>query len=143
MSRRKTINSNNYLDYIPIPSKEYPSLMDEKGRVTILQENKGAFHWLAQKIFHKPRVTQVHLDFMGNFIWQFIDGQHSVGDIATAVRERFGEQAEPLYPRLVQYIHSLESYGVVEVSLCKASSAVASLGGLAKCHTKKQNDLLS
>lgn len=114
MSKRKKVESKNYLDSIPRPSDVYRSVIDEQGAVTILQENKGLFHWLAQKMFHKPRISQIHLDEMGNFIWPLVDGQHSVNEIAVLVREEFGEKAEPLYPRLVQYFHNLERYGFVE-----------------------------
>lgn len=114
MSKRKKAISKNYLELIPRPSNKYSSMIDEQGAVTILQENKGLFHWLAQKMFQKPRISQIHLDDMGNFIWPLMDGEHSVNEIAVLVREKFGEKAEPLYPRLVQYFRNLERYGFVE-----------------------------
>ena len=51
---------------------------------------------------------------MGNFIWPLMDGERTVYDIAMLVREEFGERAEPLFQRLVQYVKNLESYGFVE-----------------------------
>ena len=109
------MESENYLDYIP-RRKETLYVVDEAENVTILQTNKGIVHWLAQKLLRKPRVTQVHLDSFGNFIWPLMDGQHTIGDIADLVKKRFGVQAEPLYPRLLQYMRKLEEYGFVEVS---------------------------
>ena len=35
--------------------------------------------------------------------------------IAELVKVEFGDKAEPLYDRLVQYIRNLEAYGFVEV----------------------------
>ena len=37
-------------------------------------ENTGAFNKLAQKLFGKPRVSHVHLDEFGSFVWKCIDG---------------------------------------------------------------------
>lgn len=52
---------------------------------------------------------------MGNFVWPLIDGTRTVYEIAQLVKEEFGEKAEPLYERLVQYIQNLENYGFIEV----------------------------
>ena len=52
-------------------------------------------------------------DEMGNFIWPLMDGKNTVYDIAEQVKAHFGEKAEPLYNRLVQYMRNLESYGFI------------------------------
>ena len=54
-----------------------------------------------------------HLDELGSFIWQRIDGVYTVGELAGPVKEQFGEAAEPLYPRIARYFQVLESYGFV------------------------------
>ena len=76
-------------------------------------ENTGVFNTIAQKVFNKPRYTKVHLDGFGTFIWPLIDGRRSVMDIAACVKEEYGEKAEPLYPRIVQYFQTVESYHFV------------------------------
>jgi hypothetical protein len=113
--KKKKIVSANYLDFIPrhCPSLQYT--MDNQGKITLLQENRGVFHFLAQKMLKKPKISQIHLDEMGNFIWPLIDGTRTVYEIAELVKEEFGDKAEPLYDRLVQYIRNLEAYGFVEV----------------------------
>lgn len=105
--------SNNYLDFIPMHNPDIKFKIDEKNQVTLLQENKGFFNFIAQKLFKKPRISQIHLDEMGNFIWPLIDGQKSIMDISVLVKEEFGEKAEPLYNRLVQYFKTLDSYGFI------------------------------
>ena len=107
--------SANYLDLVPKHRSSLEFSIGEQGAVTLFQENRGVFHFLAQKWFHKPQVSQIHLDEMGNFVWPLIDGQRTVYEIAQLVREEFGEKAEPLYERLVRYIQNLERYGFVEV----------------------------
>jgi hypothetical protein len=115
VNKRKTV-SGNYLDFVPVHNEVYRYETDEKGRVTIFVENKGAFNRIAQVLFHRPRVSQVHLDEMGNFIWPLMDGNCSIGEIAQLVKEEFGDKAEPLYNRLVQYMRNLESYGFVKIT---------------------------
>lgn len=115
MMKKKRTVSGNYLDYIPRHSKKLQYTMDNQGAITLLQENRGMFNRIAQTVFKKPRISKIHLDEMGNFIWPLMDGERTVYDIAALVKEEFGEKAEPLYNRLVQYIRNLESYGFVEI----------------------------
>ncbi|MGN0368298.1 MAG: PqqD family protein [Wujia sp.] len=100
----------NYLEYVPVHNPKYQSTVEEDGRVTILQEHKGVFYFLTQKLLKKPRFTQIHLDEMGSFIWPLMDGNRTVMEIAQLVKEHFGEKAEPLYNRLVTYMATMESY---------------------------------
>jgi hypothetical protein len=111
----KKNKSENYLDYIPVHNKAYDVQTGENGGITIFVENKGIFNRIAQRVFKKPKVSQIHLDEMGNFIWPLMDGERSVYDIAVMVHEQFGEKAEPLYNRLVSYIRTLESYGFIRM----------------------------
>ena len=113
--KKKEVISANYLDFVPRhrPSLQYT--MDNQGKITLLQENKGVFHFLAQKILKKPKVSQIHLDEMENFVWPLIDGTRTVYEIAELVKAEFGDKAEPLYERIVQYIQTLENYGFIEV----------------------------
>lgn len=102
--------SVNYLDKVPVRNKQYNWTKDEEGMVTIEVPNKGFFHFLAQKLLKKPPVTYVHLDSLGSFVWPLIDGVMDVHKLGERVEEQFGEEAHPLYERLVQYFNILESY---------------------------------
>lgn len=123
---KKNKEQKNYLDFVPIKNVEFQyedsaasaetdaaGCSDGHRAVILFVENKGVFNWIAQKFFHRPRVTQVHLDKMGNFIWPLMDGEKSIYEIAAFVKNEFGEEAEPLYERLVQYMKTLESYGFI------------------------------
>ena len=83
---------------------------DEKGIVTLEIENKGVVNRIAQKLLKKPKITYIHLDENGSFVWPLIDGKRTVMDIAQLVDEHFGEKAKPLYERLVKFFQILESY---------------------------------
>ena len=105
--------SQNYLEYVPVYANGLKYEVVD-GKVTIFQENKGLFNRIAQIIWKKPAVSQIHLDEMGNFIWPYINGENSIMDIAAFIKEEFGEKAEPLYNRVVEYFRILVSYGFVE-----------------------------
>ena len=119
MSQNKKKNetvSANYLEYVPAHKPEIKYEISEDKKVTLLQENTGLFNRIAQKLFKKPRISQIHLDEMGNFIWPLIDGKRNLIEISELVHEEFGDKAEPLYNRLVQYIKTLEAYGFITVN---------------------------
>ena len=86
---------------------------DEDGIVTLDIENKGFFNRLAQLLFKKPKVSHIHLDKMGSFIWPLMDGDKDIVKIGEIVKEHFGEKAEPLYERLATFFKILDSYSFV------------------------------
>ena len=92
----------NYLSFIPVKSESINYSIDEEGRVTLEKENKGLFNKIAQKIFKKPRISYIHMEEIGSFIWPLIDGQTNIDTIGKSVGERFGDKAEPLYPRIAE-----------------------------------------
>lgn len=106
----------NYLLFIPSKSEKISYSADECGIVTLEKENLGFVNKLAQKIFKKPKISFIHLDEFGSFVWLLIDGVTDIETIGKSVHERFGEKAEPLYPRLAKYFQILESYGFVSMN---------------------------
>lgn len=105
--------SPNYLEFIPIV-KDSVKYEIADGKVTILQENKGFFNFIAQKLWKKPRISYIHLDEMGNFVWPLMDGKSDIMAIAECIKAEFGDKAEPLYERAVQYFKTLKEYGFIE-----------------------------
>ena len=78
-------------------------------------ENRGAMNKFAQLLLKKPRVSHIHLDEMGSFIWLLFDGEKDITLIGIFVKEHFGDKAEPLYERLSQYIKTLKRYNFIEI----------------------------
>jgi len=110
---KKQTLSKNYLERIPMRAEHLDFLKEDSGLVTLLLENKGLFNRIAQRFFKKPKVSQIHLDEMGSFLWQLIDGETDLLKMGECVREKFGETAEPLYERLAKYFQILDSYGFI------------------------------
>ncbi len=103
----------NYLEKIPTRSEKLTWKTDGENLITLEIENKGFFNRLFQLILKKPKVSYIHLDEFGSFVWSVIDGEKSIYDIGSEVDEHFGEKAQPLYERLCQFFGILESYGFV------------------------------
>ena len=110
---KKAKTSENYLDRIPMRSEKIGWSSDSDGKVSLEIENKGVFNRIAQKLFKKPRISYVHLDEMGSFVWPLIDGERDITSLGEDVKAHFGDKAEPLYPRLAKYFEILHSYGFV------------------------------
>ena len=84
--------SENYLDGKPLRNEKI-SWSVEDGQVTLEIENKGIWNTLFQKVLKKPRISYVHLDEMGSFIWPLLDGEKSILEVGKAVEEQFGDKA--------------------------------------------------
>lgn len=103
----------NYLEKIPCHKAGLGWSQDDGGMVTLEMENRGIANRIAQKLLKKPRVSYIHLEEFGSFIWLSIDGKRDITAIGELVREKFGEKAEPLYERLAQYIKTLHTNGFI------------------------------
>ncbi len=106
--------NGNFLERKPKHNDSIAWTADEKGIVTLEIENKGVFNRIAQKVFKKPKISYVHLDEHGSFIWTKLDGEKDLTEIGELVNERFGAAAHPLYERLAKFCQILESYGFIK-----------------------------
>ena len=111
--RNKKITQENYLERIPKRSGKINWSADDNGIVTLEIENKGVFNTIAQKLLKKPKISYIHLDEIGSFVWPLIDGKKNIIELGEAVEAEFGEKAHPLYERLAKYFQILDSYGFV------------------------------
>ncbi len=103
-----------YNAYIPVVTEKICDWkIEDNGRVTLSTENKGIMNRFMQKVAKKPRISYIHLDETGSFIWPLIDGEKTVKEIADAVDSHFGKKAHPLYERLLKFFEIVESYGFI------------------------------
>ena len=114
MKKNKTGVSENYLERKPSRPEGISWSVDEKGIVTLDIENTGVFNRIAQKILKKPKVTHIHLDKTGSFVWPLLDGEKTIIELGKDVAAEFGEKANPLYERLAKYFQILDSYHFIE-----------------------------
>ena len=114
MKKKKIVIPANYLDRIPVRTSSIDWEFDKKGVVTLRIENTGWANRIAQKMFFRPKYSQVHLDKLGSFVWPLIDGETTITELGKKVDEEFGEEAHPLYERLAQYFRILDSYHFIQ-----------------------------
>lgn len=110
---KKNRHNENYLDRIPLRKDGIEWTCDKDGIVTINIHNKGFFNKFARLVFKKPKITHVHLEENGSFVWQIIDGKKNIAEIGKEVEEKFGDKAQPLYERLSKYFQMLDNCGFV------------------------------
>lgn len=113
MGKKKEVTAGNYLEKIPLRRPDIDWSADEKGRVTLHIENKGAMNRMAQKLFKKPKVSHIHMEEIGSFLWPHLNGERDILALGELVREHFGDKAEPLYERLAKYFQILDSYAFI------------------------------
>jgi len=83
--------------------------VDEKSIVTIIKRQE---HWV-QRFFRKlrfkiPEITYIKLDAYSSFIFLNIDGNRTVKEIGEIMDEKYGEEAKPLYERLLLFLNHIE-----------------------------------
>ena len=113
MKKKKIVIPQNYLEQIPMRKEGLRWKENSEGMVTLEIDNKGWVNRVAQILFGRPKVSYVHLDEMGSFLWQRFDGEKDLIVLGEEFKAHFGDKAEPLYPRVAKYVQILHSYGFV------------------------------
>ena len=113
MKKQKTI-----VNYLELKPSRNPLIKwsEEDGSVTLELENKGTMNRIFQLLLKKPKISYIHLEEMGSFLWPILDGEKTIEALGLEVKEKFGKKAEPLYERLVQYLKILESYKFITMN---------------------------
>ncbi len=118
MAKKKKI-SPNYLDSVPTCSAERPWHINDEGMVEIDMENKGFYHFLAQKFFNKPRISHIALDKYGSVVWQSINGKNTIRDIIEIMKKEFPTEKDRMLDRIVTYMATLQRNGFITVKGAK------------------------
>ena len=59
---------------------------------------------------------RIKLDQYGWGVWDLIDGQRDVRSIGKLLSSRFGEDVEPLYPRLAKFLAYLQNLKLIRIT---------------------------
>lgn len=109
----KKIESENYLEYIPVRNPAIGYRVREGNIVTLSVPNTGFFNRLAQRFFTAHKTTRVTLDSVGSFVYLAVDGEKSIETIGRELKKAFGDKAEPLYERLSLFINGMVTKGYI------------------------------
>lgn len=112
----KKKKQENYLDKIVTRCENISWNEDENGIVTLEIENKGIYNTIFQKLFKKPRISYIHLDEIGSYVWKKLDANTTLFEIGKVMEKELGEKASPTYERLVRYIEILNSYHFIQIT---------------------------
>ncbi len=96
---------SNLLEMSPVRTADW---REDGGRVVVeiptpSRPWRAPVAWLRSKMSTK----RVRLDDIGSLAWTLLDGRRNVGEVAVALRERFGERVEPAEERLGMLLLSL------------------------------------
>lgn len=106
---------DNYLDYVPKRIHDISWVSKENGLIQIIVYRDSLFEEIVRKLFFTPNKYKIDLDKTGSFIWKHIDGKRSLYDISQLLKSEFGEEVEPLYKRLIQYMNILKNNKFIEI----------------------------
>jgi len=115
----KKKNKENFLDFIPI-SKVGFEVNEETGLISLLIprfKSEFALKYLIPK--KKSKFIKANLDEYGSFIFQEIDGKRDVLEISNLMKEKYGDQVEPVFDRVSKFLGNLFRYKLIEFQKLK------------------------
>ena len=102
--------SANYMDLVFTKNAEIQWRVKDDGLVEVDMVNKGFFNSIAQKFFHRPRVSHIALDKYGSTLWLALDGTATVNDVLNKMNEAFPDETDKMLNRVVQFLTTLETW---------------------------------
>ena len=113
MGKKKKIPAN-YMDIIFQPAQGLSWREKKDGSIELDMVHKGFYHKIAQKFFHRPRVSHISLDSYGSALWKALDGKQSVHDVVQSMVESFPDEEDRMLDRVVTFLGTLEMNHFVE-----------------------------
>ena len=93
----------NYLDFIPVKNPEIKYETNDKGNITVFIRWEGFFNKIAQKFFHRPKVSSIDLDDYGSFVWNTIDDKKDIYTLSQELDAHFPKMEKSL-SRLIKFL---------------------------------------
>lgn len=97
------------MDTVFLPNPDRPWHRSRDGKIVIDVENRGIHHRIAQKIWHKPKVSHISLDSYGSALWECMNGSNTVYDIVMAMKEQFPQEEDRMLDRVVTFLGTLQN----------------------------------
>lgn len=66
---------------------------------------------MSVRYLKQPDSIKVNVAGLGGFVLERCNGEHNVQEIADQLARHYGEEAEPVLPRLVKYLEIIEMNG--------------------------------
>ncbi|RAL26359.1 PqqD family protein [Thermoflavimicrobium daqui] len=107
----KKKGKENVLDKIPVLKELYQLESIDEETVQVVIPRTSFIERLSVRFLKQPSHIRVRLDRLGSFVIGCCDGKHRVEEIQEKLIDHFGEEAEPVLPRLVQFLQIMEVNG--------------------------------
>lgn len=109
---RAGIHTVNVLDVVPVRLADWEEHADA---VVLIRPRPRAPWYLLplEWLRHLLAVRRIRLDATGSAVWRACDGRRTVADVAPAVRETFGVDAEPVEQRVGLLVRRLRREGLL------------------------------
>lgn len=112
--KKKIKDKDNMLEFIPVRKDKIKTKKREDHRVDLIVPRDGWLDTLVRKIAKTPERKVISLDDLGSGVWRLIDNKRNIGEIALIIKEEYGEKADPLYKRLLNFIRILKNNNFIE-----------------------------
>ena len=109
-AKKRITVPENYLDLVFRPADGLVYQKNGEGLVVLDMENKGFFNTVAQRFFHKPRVSHIALDRYGSTLWSCLDGERSVFEVTEEMKRAFPGEEERMLDRCLHFFRTLEGH---------------------------------
>lgn len=96
----------NVLDIAPVRIAGWKEADD---RVTVVRPPPGrrGLRRIVDQLLHLMSASRIRLDPVGSAVWRAMDGERTVTELASALREQFGDQVEPAEERVGHLVRVL------------------------------------
>lgn len=115
MAKKKKLPPN-YMDTIFIPDTGLHWEQRKDGMIVLDMKNTGIFHKIAQKFFHKPKVSHIALDAYGTKLWLALDGKRTVYQVVQMMEQAFPEETDRMLDRTVTFLRTLQIHHFISDS---------------------------
>ena len=105
----------DYMNHVALYNDKLEWQISENGYVNLTIENKGIYNKIAQKLFRKPRYTNIELDCYGSRLWLYIDGKSTVYDIFVQMTYAFTDE-ENMYERVNRFVAILQKNSFIKIA---------------------------
>ncbi|MDW8800272.1 PqqD family protein [Clostridium sp. A1-XYC3] len=83
--------------------------VDKDNIVTILEKQDHKVQNFFRKLkFRIPEYKKITLDEYGSYVFLQIDGKKTIKDIGESLEAKYGEEANPLYERLLLFLNHID-----------------------------------
>jgi len=112
---RRQRNQLAQVDLLGIAPVRLAAWEESEGRVTVTRPRPvtRGLRGFADLFSYWMSVRRIRLDEIGSFCWKLLDGRRTVGEVAVAARERFGETVDPAEERVGQFVRVLRYQGML------------------------------